>query len=551
MQSKIKLLPLVIYLYIALPFIIFASGFLKWYFAIPSFVIVFISAVLAASYSEGLDEISFSKKDIPKTAFGVLLIVAIVLLSGIGNVFWQNSDHAIRNSIFNILVEESWPPVFSNGNALVYYIGFWLPSALVGKVFSLQAGYIFQIIWAVLGLCLIWLCLCALHKKVSLIPLVIFFFFSGLDSVGHFIAVNFFDPSKMQIGAWASAGGLKFTYHLEWWARTFQFSSHMSQLFWVFNQAIPAWLALLVLIGEKSNKNLVFVMGLTLLSSPFPFVGLIPIFLWCAFTERESLFARPLTKNPKKSFLSLFSFQNVVGGGISGIISFIYLVGNIASVSSSANSGSAASSAASSGSKALLSPEFFALVVLSVLICLVISKTVQNKAVLVPIFLPMLLISYLFSKLSLVRSEYYVLFIILEVLVFAVFVYPVYGRTSVFAITIFSLLIIPFFKVGKSIDFCMRASIPALLMLCLLVMFSLKEYISKRRLIPAVLLIVVLFVGAVTPIHEISRTVAASFIQYEKQGEIKNKVTDEQKVMKSGNFTGKTEGSIFFEYLAR
>jgi lysylphosphatidylglycerol synthetase-like protein (DUF2156 family) len=139
----------------------------------------------------------------------------------------------------------------------------------------------------------------------------------------------------------------------------------------------------------------------------------------------------------------------------------------------------------------------------------------------------------------------------LEVLVFAVFVYPVYGRTSVFAITIFSLLIIPFFKVGKSIDFCMRASIPALLMLCLLVMFSLKEYISKRRLIPAVLLIVVLFVGAVTPIHEISRTVAASFIQYEKQGEIKNKVTDEQKVMKSGNFTGKTEGSIFFEYLAR
>lgn len=35
---------------------------------------------------------------------------------------------------------------------LIYYIGYWLPAAVVGKVFGLTAGYYFQYVWAIIGI---------------------------------------------------------------------------------------------------------------------------------------------------------------------------------------------------------------------------------------------------------------------------------------------------------------------------------------------------------------------------------------------------------------
>lgn len=548
MKFKIKILPLLLYLYIAAPFIIFALGFLRPRFALPAAVAILISILLASCASDGLEKIAFARLDIFKVLLGVLIITAVVLLSGIGAVLWQNSDHATRNTIFDILVKEDWPPVARTDGGLVgltYYIGFWLPASIVGKLTTLHIGYLFQIVWAIAGLLIVWLLLCSFNKKVLLYPLIIFLFFSGLDVGGHAIISHLPDVSSIQIGNAISASGLPFTYHLEWWSRYFQFSSHITQLFWVFNQSLPAWVALLVLLSEKNNKNLVFIMGLTLLSSPFPFVGLLPIFIWCAVTDKERLLSRSLTKDVKHSFLSLFTFQNIFGGGISGIITFLYLKGNIASGSSGTQT------ASSSASPQFSFPLFALLIALSLLFFFGFYKGDKRKITSYIMLPPMFAVSYLAASLSAVKTEYYILFIIFELLIFAFCVYPVYGQTSVFYVTVFSLLIIPFFRVGKSIDFCMRASIPALCLLCLLCMFSLKEYISKKRIIPSLILVLVLAFGAVTPAHEIARTCVASYTAYMRSGRIENKSKSESSVMNGGNFTGKTSGSIFYEILAK
>ncbi len=549
MKLKIKILPLLIYSYIAAPFIIFALGFLRPCFAIPAAAAVLISILLASCASEGLEKIAFNRFDIFKALLGVLIIIAVVLLSGIGSVLWQNIDHATRNTIFDILVKEDWPPIARSDSGelvgLTYYIGFWLPASIVGKLTTLHIGYIFQIVWAAAGLLLIWLLLCSFNKKVLLYPLIIFLFFSGLDVIGHAVISLFPNASAIQIGSSISFGGLPFTYHLEWWSRYFQFSSHITQLFWVFNQALPAWIALLVLLSEKNNKNLVFIMGLTLLSSPFPFVGLLPIFVWCAVTDKEKLLSRSLTHDVKHSFLSLFTFQNIFGGGISGIVTFLYLKGNIASGSSGTQT------AASSSAPQFSVPLFALLIALSLLFFFGLYNGDKRKITSYIMLPPMFAVSYLIASLSAVKAEYYTLFIIFELLVFAFCVYPLYGQTSVFYVTVFSLLIIPFFRVGKSIDFCMRVSIPALCLLCLLCIFSLKEYISQKRVIPTVILIVVLALGAVTPAHEIARTCVASYTAYTRDGAIKNKSKSESSVMEGGNFTGKTSGSVFYEILAK
>lgn len=555
MPRKKQLINLGIYSYIALPFIIFAAGFLKWYFAIPFTVLTAVAVLFASTEADGIEPPKAGKNTLLKITFVILFITAMVILSGIGGFVWQNNDHATRNTIFDILTEYSWPPkdITAKGSevALIYYIGFWLPSALIGKISSLSAGYVFMALWAVCGLFIIWYLLCAVHKKTVVYPLIIFLFFSGLDIFGYEIATAFFDPlTKTQIGKWAFSSGSRFSYHIEWWARYFQYSSHTTQLFWVFNQSIPAWIASLMLLLEKSNRNLVFIMGLTLLSSTLPFVGLVPIFIWCALCEHDApLLDRPFTHDAKNSFLSLFTYQNVIGGGISGIVSFLYLKGNISSAQ--------ASTQASASSKAVFSASTF-------LLCLIIwacftavslffvpgkEKKLNFSRLIYPVMAFPL--CFLAAKLPHVKLQYYILFILLEFLILAAVIFPSCKRSSLFTLTLICLMLIPFFTIGKSIDFCMRASVPLLAVLCLLATSALDDYFENGRQALAAILCVILMLGALTPVKEIIRTIEATKYEIQTKGKVENDSKTKAQVFKGRNFTGSTEDNIFFEIFAK
>lgn len=86
-------------------------------------------------------------------------------------------------------------------------------------------------------------------------------------------------PASAHVGAWILGEeeliNLNLSTHLEWWAVDFQFTSMTSQLFWVFNQAIPAWVATIMVMTQKHCKNMLFILSLMMLSSTIPFVGLI------------------------------------------------------------------------------------------------------------------------------------------------------------------------------------------------------------------------------------------------------------------------------------
>lgn len=555
-MQKSKLITAFIYSYIALPFLIFAAGFLKLQFAIPVSACIILAVFLASRDSEGIKPLSVNRTGLTRIAAGVILIIAIVLLSGIGNIFWQNNDHATRNTLFDILVNFSWPPKYVNDagteTGIVYYIGFWLPSAVLGKLAGLEAGYIFQIVWAALGLCIIWYLLCAMHKKVVLYPLVMFLFFSGMDIIGNGCIQNMFSQlTTLQKGTWAFSQGSPITTHIEWWASYFQYSSHTTQLFWVFNQCIPVWIATLLLLVEKNNKNLVFIMGLTLLSSTLPFIGLIPIFVWCAVCDHEGeLLDRPFTRDVKKSFFSLFTFQNVVGGGLSGILSFLYLIGNIASTTSaSSNSASAASGAAPTEGFSLFT--FTLTLIIFGVLYLVATSDVKRKPSHILYFIPIVMLACLISGISGIKLELYILFVLFEFVLLSLLIIPAYGKSSLFFITVSCLFIIPFFKVGKSIDFCMRASIPPLVVLCLFSINSLRKYFSEKKYLLATLLCAILLIGAATPVKEIARTIEATVYEVQTKGSVQNDNKTVQNVFSGKNFTGKTKGNLFFEVFSK
>ena len=460
-----KIISRVSYFYVAVPFLIFVIGFVRWYISMP---IVLITVWGLISMWKDADEFEIKPKT---TKDRIILIIAFavtllwVILSGIGNVTWQNEDHIWRNALFKILVDYDWPPVNSEGRGLTYYSGFWLPSALVGKVLGLRAGFIFQIVWAAIGVYLVYLYICEYLKRIAILPFIIFVFFSGLDIVGAHIP-DLFTHSFSYIPLYT---------HIETWAgtRVFLYSGITTQLFWVFNQCIYSWLVLMMILKSKTNKHMVFLMGLSFISSVFGFMGLIPIAIYCAFTKKQ-----------------LFSLQNIVCGGATGILTLLYYIGNDASKSTSS-------------------------------IGLPASIDITTSF---PLYL-------------------YICFIVLEVLVYVALAFKYNKKDPLFYITAVFLMICPLIKFGGSIDFCMRASIPCLMLLSLYVIDAFYRSRENKDNVLTILITITLLIGSITAVQEIYRTILNTSLNTPRYFGTESNIFDE------GNFSCDADDTVFFKYI--
>jgi hypothetical protein len=308
--QKKDLLPFLIYLYLFLPFALFLIGWTKPLVSIPLLIVLAVCFYRMVRSFPELWIPKISRDDFFKIAFILFVIFVWVYFSGIGRFVYQNSDHRYRNGIFEILVAEKWPVInfsppiekYEEPVALVYYFGFWLPAAVTGKIFGLTAGYFAQVFWAAAGIFLFYYLIIAKYiQKIVFWPLLVLIFFSGLDILGMYLLGN-------------KISDVANTAHIEFWARLFQFSSMTTQLFWVFNQAVPAWLATLVLLYQKDNRYIAVIIALTMITSTLPFVGLAVLAIFAAV---RNFFSNKIG-NDKQVVVFLrdtFTFENIVGGG--------------------------------------------------------------------------------------------------------------------------------------------------------------------------------------------------------------------------------------------
>lgn len=466
-----------IYLYVVLPCLIFVMGWLKWCWAV-ILGISLIFAVIRCIKEDPFDYASISFRNNRKQfIIAFFLICFWVYISGIGGLCYQNSDHEARTAIYRSLVEYSWPVISNDGErGLIYYIGYWLPSALIGKLFGFEAGYIFQSIWAVLGIFIVYYLICLWRNKVSIWPLIIFIFFSGLDYIGVWILSQ-------------PAMNLNLAEHLEWWAVDFQYSSMTTQLFWVFNQSVPAWVVIAMIFVNSSNKkNMLFLMGCIILTSTFPFVGLLPFVIYYLLKDFHL---------NSGYFRTIFSVQNIVGIFTVGLISVIYLLGNLSANSVGGDS---------------------------------VANTADTSALVLK----------------------YILFYILEFGVYAFFVYRDNKRNPIYYIVVIMLIICPFIKVGGAHDFCMRASIPSLFILMLMCISSLERMFVEGKKYIYFAFIFVLGVGAITPFNEIHRSVRETINLSTAGLEVTYPEWSIEEVLLSGaNFSGDVASGLFYNYFAR
>ncbi len=520
--KEISIITLLSYLFLALPVVLFVIGWCRWYISIPVSIIIFVSIFLAMRDAPEQEWKPEWNRD---TVLRILLILAVIIVwvitAGIGRGVFQNTDQFTRNSLYEILVNNKWPVTNvinigedTEARLLVYYIGFWLPSAVIGKIAGIQAGYLFQIVWSVIGVFCMYYMICRWRKKIVIWPLFVFIFFSGLDVVGTF----FFRETENL---------LRGVDHLEWWSGFYQYSSITTQLFWVFNQAIPCWLAVMLLWMQKNSRNVVFIISMVMLTSTLPFIGLLPIAVYIAVTridkadKEECLTVTDkATKFLKRVWKEIVTFQNFVGGGCIGILSFLYLKLNfsgsvIANTATNAVSNPATNETANNA------------------VNHIVNNVIASSDGIINLPPPQWGIQIIA----------YVAFIFLEVGVYFICLYQKEKNNALYYLELLSLLIIPFIKIGYSIDFCMRASIPALFILILMIIDFLDN--NSKSTMKNVLMILLL-VGSVTAIHEMHRTlITTATNDYEIY------VLEPESVFAQPNFSGKVQNSIFCDYIMK
>lgn len=257
-------------LYLLLPVLLFLWG---WMHISIAFVLSLLLLYVARRIWYGVEDRCFY---VSSSVFwgGLFFLGLWAVLSGIGRWVWQNDDHLWRNAIFNDLVNGAWP-VTHEGHILCYYLGFWLPAAGLGKCFhSMWIADFFQTVWVWIGLSLFYLLIGAYLKKLRWGMLFILIFFSGIDFIGYAV-------SYLKTYSWVDLARHYAGFpHIEWSHGNLQASSMTTQLFWVFNQAIPFWVGMMWILVHGNVKHISFVYALLLLYSPFPFVGFAPVMIY-------------------------------------------------------------------------------------------------------------------------------------------------------------------------------------------------------------------------------------------------------------------------------
>jgi hypothetical protein len=439
-------------IYLTIPIIIFVFGWCNYLVSLPISLFFFLvfrklfKEIFEANISENFNiDINVIIKIIVIFLFNFIFFY----FSGTGSVSYQNSDFYKHNGMLIDLINHSWPVSYKIDKIsfedfeklhLTYYMAYYLPAALIGKVTSVGFAALVNWVWGYFGLLLASGLLLILFNKFKVGIVIFFFLFSGLDYVGKFIL---------------DGGVSNGVDHIEWWARYWQYSGNAQLLFWVPNQVIGGWIALLLIFIEIFNfqrfKNVFFLFSLTTLWSPFMMLGMMPIITF-------SIISKIKNGNIRNFFwTNIYSKRNLIVAPSIMLIFFFYYKSRL--------------------------PEFDSF--------------------------------WFFSRHSFAFIwPKYLLFLFLE---FGIYVFlfkdilkaidPEFNNYVI--LSSICLILIPFYKYGMANDFCMRASIPLLFVIQIgfiksIMSLDRKHFFEGTRKV----LVLVFFIGSMSNINELMRSIS-------------------------------------------
>lgn len=486
--------------YVTLPVIIFLFGWLKMPLA------VITTGLLAIAVIYMIKGKVAGNQDSTYLSVKMLLVIAAIAMiwcffAGQGGMFYQSQDHEYRNAIFRDLINLDWPVLYDqSGRALVYYLAHWLLPAAVGKlVFTATCSEAAAWIAGNVSLFFwsslgVWLVLLLLVHTIGV----------KSNKKVLLVCLMFIFFSGLDVFGCFEVYG-KLIWHLEQWAGLYQYSSITTCLFWVFNQTIVPWILILCIINEPSVKSFAFLGLMCLPYGPFPFVG---IFVFCVCLGVKFGVEAVRSGRLKAYLKDIFSVENLIA------VVTIFPIWALYYMSNSAIGGDAGGG-----------------------------------------------LHFIWDDYDLgflLGSIWYIKFFALEAGFYFILIFRDNKRNILYYIALGSLLLIAMFRMGRSWDFAMRVSIPAITILGYLTIRSLIDHVSDlkspRKAVKIFYLLLVSFylLGAVTPLVEFGRGISKVIANKKINLVADSIITLNQADLDTQNFTcDQYEDKVFFNRLAK
>ena len=141
--------------------LLFLCGWMRWYIALPLCVAIVWAAVrqFRTSLNRNSGDPSAGEWRGVRFSAGYAAAIAALLLVlvflGMGGFVAQHWDYQWRNAVFFDLARRDWPVVYDpeSPTLLCYYIGFWLPAAVVSRITGyIMPGDMAQLLWGWWGM---------------------------------------------------------------------------------------------------------------------------------------------------------------------------------------------------------------------------------------------------------------------------------------------------------------------------------------------------------------------------------------------------------------
>ena len=412
--------------YLVLPIVILFFGWLRPVIAIPASILLIGALVWSVrdctkdckttQISNGLS-IDVSIKYIVILAIAVFLLT---IISDVGEYVWGTYDHAFRRAIYRDMVNKSWPIVYDLKeqtnpviNAILpdevvgfsYYFAFWTVSAIIGKLFGFAIGNFCVVLWAVIGIFLTMIGMVFVINKASYAIIYAYIFFSGLDILPYF----YFQTNGTQEWMW-----------LEGYTRHIVYISNINNLFNVFNQCIPCWLIVVLLMLTKNNRSIGLIGALTFAYSPWATIGMVPLAIY--FLVRKEV----MDKEKKINIKNILHPLNIVPAVLMlAIFAPMYMANSNATSVSGPTIRFYGSIGAFAG-------------------------------------------GYIFA-------------VLVELVPIAILLWKDYKRNPLFWVTMGTLLVMPFYKISGQNDFTMRGSMPEFFVFTIMLASVIARVIAENK----------------------------------------------------------------------
>lgn len=418
-----------IVLFLTVPLFMFFMGYLKLIVGIPLTLI--FGGLLLYAVSDCANDPDGHKLSLSETALEVpvsyiigFAVIALLIsyVSGVGEYIYSLQDHEYRRAILRDLIDYDWPVIYnyktqtnpevieifknaSGNRAFSYYFIYWMPAALVGKMFGFNAGNFVLFLWNSVGIFLSFLGASAAIEKFTYWVPFIFVFFSGLDAIPNMV----YELTQYDGWRW-----------FEGYVTSMSYVSNFREMASVFNQMIPCFLVVCLLMMSFNVRSLGLTSGILFCYSPWAVFGILPMVIatLCSKKHRASKVSRTITNALSPSNIASAMFILLIFGS--------YYMTNSAAVSYKG----------------------FAW-------------------------------QYFDSPLKFVIA--YIVFVLIEVIPFALILYKSEKSNIVYWAAFATLLILPFYRISEMNDFTMRGSMPALFFFSIALTGIVAEIMDKKN----------------------------------------------------------------------